>query len=273
MKSARSKPSRWTREFELATDDRFGGLLYDRKELARSNEYYHAIHPTEAAEVDARLAEEKAKAEAKAKAAAEAAAAKAAAAADLRADAAGGGASHDSTWHESVLVNLDQIFILLRNWLVGFLPAALRPAAGVVLGVVAIVCVFPASSRSRRSSSARAWAASRIASGPNRVGPYGLFQPVADGIKSLTKEDIVPLRANAAVHFLAPLVLVVTVFMGFAVLPMGRNMVLVDMDAGPALLLRDGRCDGAFGLHGRLVEPQQVLAAGRDARRGADDQL
>jgi len=59
-------------EFELSTDDRFGGLLFDRKELARSNEYYHKIHPTEAAEVDARLAEEKAKAEAKAKAAASA---------------------------------------------------------------------------------------------------------------------------------------------------------------------------------------------------------
>ncbi|HEX7728215.1 MAG TPA: 4Fe-4S dicluster domain-containing protein [Terracidiphilus sp.] len=68
-------------EFELATDDRFGGLLLDRHKLAHSNEYYHQIHPTEAAEVDARLAEEKAKVEAKAKAAAEAAAAKAAAAA------------------------------------------------------------------------------------------------------------------------------------------------------------------------------------------------
>jgi NADH-quinone oxidoreductase subunit I len=67
--------------FELATTDRFGGLLYDRKELAKSNEHYHKIHPTEAAEVDARLAEEKAKADAKAKAAADAAAAKAAAAA------------------------------------------------------------------------------------------------------------------------------------------------------------------------------------------------
>jgi NADH-quinone oxidoreductase subunit I len=66
-------------EFELATDDRFGGLLYDRKELAKSNEYYHSIHPTEAAEVDARLGEEKAKAAAKAKVAADAAAAKAAA--------------------------------------------------------------------------------------------------------------------------------------------------------------------------------------------------
>ena len=68
-------------EFELSTTDRFGGLLFDRDHLSKSNEHYHKIHPTEASEVDARLAEEKAKAEAKAKAAAEAAAAKAAAAA------------------------------------------------------------------------------------------------------------------------------------------------------------------------------------------------
>jgi NADH-quinone oxidoreductase subunit I len=68
-------------DFELATDDRFGGLLHDRKQLARSNEYYHTIHPIEASEVDARLAEEKAKLEEKARAAAAAAAAKAAASA------------------------------------------------------------------------------------------------------------------------------------------------------------------------------------------------
>jgi NADH-quinone oxidoreductase subunit I len=61
-------------EFELSTDDRFGGLLHDRQRLAKSNEYYHRIHPTEAAEVDARLAEEKAKADAKAAASAKPAA-------------------------------------------------------------------------------------------------------------------------------------------------------------------------------------------------------
>jgi len=60
-------------QFELSTDDRFGGLLFDRKALAKSNAYYHEIHPTEAAHVDARLTEEKHKAEAKAKAAAAAA--------------------------------------------------------------------------------------------------------------------------------------------------------------------------------------------------------
>jgi NADH-quinone oxidoreductase subunit I len=50
-------------EFELSTADRFGGLFLDREQLAKPNEYYHKIHPTEAAEVDARLAEGKAKAD------------------------------------------------------------------------------------------------------------------------------------------------------------------------------------------------------------------
>ena len=57
-------------EYELSTDDRFGGLLVRKAQLAKPNQYYQKIHPAEAAEVDARLGAEKAKAEAKAKAAA-----------------------------------------------------------------------------------------------------------------------------------------------------------------------------------------------------------
>ncbi len=55
-------------EYELSTDDRFLGLLHHKSDLAKSNEYYHRIHASEAAEVDARLNAEKIKAEAKAKA-------------------------------------------------------------------------------------------------------------------------------------------------------------------------------------------------------------
>jgi NADH-quinone oxidoreductase subunit I len=54
-------------EYELATDDRFGRLLLKKQDLARPNSYYRQVHPAEAAEVDAHLAAEKAKAEAKAK--------------------------------------------------------------------------------------------------------------------------------------------------------------------------------------------------------------
>ena len=59
-------------EYELSTYDRFGALLLDRKQLAKSNEYYRQIHPTEAAGVDAKLAAEKVKADAKVKITAEA---------------------------------------------------------------------------------------------------------------------------------------------------------------------------------------------------------
>jgi NADH-quinone oxidoreductase subunit H len=127
---------------------------------------------------------------------------------------------------------MDQIFVLLQHWLVAFLPLSLQPVASVLLAVVAIVCVFPALFALTTVFERKGLARIQNRIGPNRVGPFGIMQPIADGIKSLTKEDIVPSIANAPVHFLAPVVLVVAVFMGFAVLPMGRNMVLVDMDAG-----------------------------------------
>ena len=72
-------------QFELSTDDRFGGLLIPVEKLAKPNTYYNGIHPTEASEVDAARAEAIVAAEAKAKAAAEAAAAKAAAEAAAKA--------------------------------------------------------------------------------------------------------------------------------------------------------------------------------------------
>jgi NADH-quinone oxidoreductase subunit H len=131
-----------------------------------------------------------------------------------------------------MIETLDQIFVLLRHWLVSYLPAAWQPLVGVLLSVAAIVCLFPALFALTTVFERKGLARIQNRLGPNRVGPFGLLQPIADGIKSLTKEDIVPLSADAAVHFLAPVLLVVAVFMGFAVLPMGRNMVLVDMDAG-----------------------------------------
>src|SRR5216683_3778115 len=66
-------------EYELSTDNRFGGLLQNKDQLSKSNEYYHRIHPVEAAAVDANLAAAAAAAEAKKKAAAAAAVAKPAA--------------------------------------------------------------------------------------------------------------------------------------------------------------------------------------------------
>lgn len=68
--------------------------------------------------------------------------------------------------------------------------------------------------------------------GPNRVGPYGFLQFVADGIKALIKEDIVPHRADKIIHTLAPVVMVVPVLLTFSVIPFGKNMTAFDMNCG-----------------------------------------
>src|ERR1035438_6420225 len=96
--------------------------------------------------------------------------------------------------------NLDQIFVLLRHWLVSFLPAAWQPVAGVLLSAATIVCVFPALFAVAVWLERKGLGRMQNRLGPNRVGPFGLLQPIADGIKSLTKEDIVPLSADAAVQ-------------------------------------------------------------------------
>lgn len=125
---------------------------------------------------------------------------------------------------------LDQIFLLLRDWIAGFLPVFWRPLVGILLGVVGIISVFPAIFALTTVFERKGLGRMQNRLGPNRVGPFGLLQPMADGVKSLTKEDIVPKTADGLVHFLAPIVLVIATFMGYAVLPVGRNMVLVDLD-------------------------------------------
>ncbi len=68
--------------------------------------------------------------------------------------------------------------------------------------------------------------------GANRVGPFGLLQPIADMIKMFTKEDIIPANADRLVHTLAPIAILIPTVMSFAVVPFGRNMQALDLNVG-----------------------------------------
>jgi NADH-quinone oxidoreductase subunit H len=126
----------------------------------------------------------------------------------------------------------DQIFVIAKHWLLGYTPAAAQPIVSAILSVVPVLIVFPLLFAITTVLERKGLGRIQNRYGPNRVGPYGFWQPIADGIKSLTKEDVVPRDADQAVHFMAPLLLVLAAFMAYAVLPIGRNMVIANLNSG-----------------------------------------
>src|SRR5207248_8203165 len=74
--------------------------------------------------------------------------------------------------------------------------------------------------------------------GPMRVGPWGLLQPIADGLKLLTKEDFIPENADRWIFFFAPYIAVASAFNVFSVIPFGPDWaVIADVNIGLLLVL------------------------------------
>lgn len=80
--------------------------------------------------------------------------------------------------------------------------------------------------------------------GPNRVGPQGLFQPVADALKLLIKEDIIPTASDKLMHFLAPVVTFLPVLLIFAVVPFQKGAILADLNVGILYVVAIGTVSG-----------------------------
>ena len=115
----------------------------------------------------------------------------------------------DSVWSNLIV----QLLSCLIN-IVGIL--------GVFLPVFAMISVFERKILARIQNRY----------GPNRVGPWGLLQPAADGIKMLIKEDVVPKNSDAIIHFIAPIAMVIPTMLALAVIPYGKNMTPFAIDGG-----------------------------------------
>jgi NADH-quinone oxidoreductase subunit H len=131
---------------------------------------------------------------------------------------------------------MDQIFVNLKKGLLnligGFVPDWGVLIASALISIGAIALLGPVTMMYLTWFERKILGRVQNRLGPNRVGPFGLFQPLADGIKMLTKEDIVPNGADKVVHLLAPILIVIPALLVFSVLPFGRNMVAVDLNVG-----------------------------------------
>jgi len=119
-----------------------------------------------------------------------------------------------------------------RNWLAGVMPewaayilAFIVSAVAIIIFVLVMILVFIYLER-------RLVGRFQVRLGPNRCGPEGIFQVIADAIKVLSKEDVVPAKGDFWVHFLAPIVTFVPALMVFAVVPFHKGTVLTNLDVG-----------------------------------------
>lgn len=85
--------------------------------------------------------------------------------------------------------------------------------------------------------------------GPNVVGVFGLLQPLADGLKLLLKETIIPSNANTVLFILAPILTFLLSLMGWSVIPYGEGMVFADINVGILYLL----AISSLGVYGVVV--------------------
>lgn len=126
---------------------------------------------------------------------------------------------------------LERLPLVLRDALTASLPEPWRWLVNSLIAIGAIIVIFASLFALLTLAERKILGRVQNRPGPNRTGWGGILQPLADGIKMLTKEDIVPAAADRLLHFLAPVVLLALSIITFAVIPYGRHLVPVELDA------------------------------------------
>jgi NADH-quinone oxidoreductase subunit H len=127
---------------------------------------------------------------------------------------------------------------LMQDGAFGGLPTEVVYAIGMVLAAFIVLSAFVAPLAGVTSwLERRVWARMQSRVGPNRVGPQGILQWLADGIKNLLKEDLIPASADAKLFSLAPYVVFMGFLCTFVVIPFGENLIVADLNIGILYIL------------------------------------
>ena len=107
-----------------------------------------------------------------------------------------------------------------------------RPTALMIAEVLAIIVPLLLAVAYLTYAERKVLAAAQLRKGPNVVGPFGLFQPLADGLKLLMKETVIPTGANRGVFIAAPILTFVLSLVAWAVIPFDKGVVLANINVG-----------------------------------------
>jgi len=106
------------------------------------------------------------------------------------------------------------------------------PALWIIIKILAIMVPLLLGVAYLTLAERKVIGAMHLRKGPNVVGPFGLLQPMADGLKLFLKETVIPTGANPVVFLLAPMITFVLALIAWAVIPFGEGMVLADINVG-----------------------------------------
>ena len=116
-------------------------------------------------------------------------------------------------------------------------PPSIEPFVLPALYIVILVAVFPLIAGYIVLLERKVMADIQVRLGPMRVGPHGLLQPIADAVKLLIKEDIIPAKADRMVFWLAPVISVVTALVALSLVPFSKYFFVADTNVGLLFLL------------------------------------
>ena len=127
---------------------------------------------------------------------------------------------------------IDGIYATGQGLMGGIWPATIWPVLWVLIKIVAVLAPLMGCVAYLTLWERKAIGFTQVRLGPNRVGPFGLLQPIADALKLLTKEIIIPTAASKGLFVLGPIMTIMPALAAWAVIPFGPDVALANVNAG-----------------------------------------